>query len=122
MTAEEAKEVLEGYLFLGLNADVCDHVIEMFYPLRDVWTERVKEFCEQHERDKESYLLKQERIRNAIKRIPDEQHRKLLWLRFIERKNWQAIATRLWISGANNVIRKANKSYELFAEQYDNAT
>ncbi len=115
MTAEEAKKVLEGYVYLECSIFQCDHMIELFYPFRDL----KPEICEKYQRDKEAYIREQERILKAIDRIPDEQHRKLLRLRFIERKGWLEVAMALWLSDANGAIRKAKKSYQLFAEQYD---
>ena len=119
MTDKEAKKILESYFDLTVRVIACDHVIyDVIGRFRDL-RPSIREFYDRTVLDKEAYLQEQERIRSAINRIPDEMHSTLLRLRFIERKKWPEVAEALWLSDASCAIRKARKSYSLFAKEYD---
>ena len=119
MTEAEAKKILESHFDMAVRIQCCDYVIyDVIGRFRDL-SPSVREFYDREVLEKESYLQEQERIRSAINRIPDEQHRKLLLLRFIERKRWPEIAEALCLADTSCAIRKARKSYTLFAEQWE---
>ena len=119
MTAKEAKKILESYFSLSVKIECCDHVICDVIGRNWNISPSVRAFYEKQLLDKSAYIREQEQIRNTIERIPDAEHRTLLRLRFIERKRWPEIAEALWLSDASCAIRKARKTYGLFAEQWE---